>query len=391
MIQFGSLTYRGSRDYEASLRFIEYYKNKKILDEVGVNLLRKAIDVSEGVSKSILIACRLYFWNQIDLNLLKELLSGRLTETSYGHFSNFDRQELLDCLGPSILSNFAGENIDFSSLNTNFDYRYSSRKFKLDVSYPEDVVYYLPPPTGFFSVIENIIIGKFVCALNGKKFYLTAEPNWWRYPVSFREIFDANEIFERVPSKRDSLLTWQVAREIVGSLGKEAIRAFKEFKVSEYLLVKRRLADYASQRLDLYSVFPEDGVLFIRGGDKLKSETIETPLNLLARDVERLRSNNVALFLLSDDYTLAKDLLTFFHLPDNSNLTPTDRGGYFNDAIHSVSDVHNIIRNFLLIANCRYSLSCPSSNIVNSAHWANRILDTDFRPSSIPSYRYVFL
>ena len=57
----------------------------------------------------------------------------------------------------------------------------------------------------------------------------------------------------------------------------------------------------------------------------------------------------------------------------------------------SDDDVKAIVRNYLILASAKYSMSCPSSNLVNSAHWSNPILAEQLPLQSIPILRYIFV
>ena len=184
---------------------------------------------------------------------------------------------------------------------------------------------------------------------------------------------------------------WDLLRQYFRYINPENFNLLKQFKAQQYKKIKNALHTYLDTVDARQRPNPEDGMLFVRGGDKIQLETIEAPLESLRADISELRNRNVEIRVLSDDYGLATRLCRALELPPEANITGENRSGYHLHAGHSVDDVHTIINNYLMLGNARYSLSCPSSNLVNSAHWSNRILDNKFKPRSLPALRYLYL
>ena len=133
----------------------------------------------------------------------------------------------------------------------------------------EDVWCYIPPPTGFFSVIENIIYAKFICKLNNKIFKLDMNHNWWKYPVPFMEFMDSKLTLEyNLSNKTDYYLTWDVLRDALAKISPEQYEDLAEFKIDEYKKIKASLQNFHAS-LNRTTLGMQDGcVCYIRGGDK---------------------------------------------------------------------------------------------------------------------------
>ena len=392
MMQFGLVSYQDQRDYASSLTFVEHYKGQGIVDETGKALLLAALKMSESIGKSVLICARLFFWGQLERSFVRIELAERINKQSFDAADVFEKQELLDCLGEDMLAGFIGTNFDFAKLNTRWNPADYSKELVESSSAYDETWIYIPPPTGFFSVIENIVLARFFCLLNKKRFKLDTRHNWWHYPILFTELLPYLDATSVAPDDSSAkYIMWDYLRQYFRYIGPQNFEFLRIFKAQEYKKVKRCLHSYISRCQVSERPNPEDCVVFVRGGDKIKLETIDAPFLFLREDVDFLRDSNTTIHVLSDDHKLADSFIQRLGLQSNANLTARDRSGYHLRNGHSVEDVNTIINNFLILANAKYSISCPSSNLVNSAHWSNRVLDDTFRPRSLPSLRYLYL
>ena len=392
MMQFGLVSYQDQPDYASSLAFIEYYKRSREMDAMGRTLLHNALSKNSGIGKAVLMFARLYFWGQLDIDSVHKELANKITAENYQCADVFEKQELFDCLGQELLSQFIGTDFHFSDVFTGWE----SIDYAMDLSNinpdPDIIWSYIPPPTGFFSVIENIVLAKFFCKINNKAFKLDQLHNWWRYPVPFLDLFSDYEKAEfNLNKKPENYITWDVLRNYFRYINPANFDFLKKFKAQEYKKIKYALRSFLDQRSPQARPNPEDCVIFVRGGDKIQLETIEAPLTFLHEDISRLHNRRIDIRILSDDHVLAESLIRTLGLNNNANLTNKSRAGYHLHASHSMDDVYTIINNYLILGNARYSISCPSSNIVNSAHWSNRVLEENFKPRSLPSLRYLYL
>ena len=392
MMQFGLVSYQDQPDYASSLAFIEHFKRARAVDPVARKLLRDALATNNSIGKSALMTARLHFWGHLDHTATRLELNSRVTSDTFSAADVFEKQELFDCLGPALLADLIGSEFDTSSLYTGWD----TADYITDLSginpSPQEAWCYVPPPTGFFSVMENIVLAKFFCKVHNKAFKLDLQHNWWRYPVPFLDLLGGYDIAEfNLDMPHDKYIMWDVLRQYFRYIHPGNFNFLKKFKAQEYRKIKRTLRLYLDSTDSRPRPAPEDCIVFIRGGDKVQIETIEAPQQFIHADIATLRARGTDVRVLSDDHGLAESLIATLGLSSDANLTARNRAGYHLHAGHSLNDVHTIIHNYLMLANARYSISCPSSNLVNSAHWSNQILDDSFRPRSLPSLRFLYL
>ena len=172
-----------------------------------------------------------------------------------------------------------------------------------------DVWIYVPPPTGFFSVLENVVMAKFYCELHQKIFVLDATFNWWVYPVNFFDIFDAQ--FNRVipsNSKKIYQLNWETLRDVAKRMDVKVAKRFAKFKAKEFYKIRKQLTNYHQSNFNNGILKDYSCVVFIRGGDKTLYETVESPISLLLRDIANIRVSGQEFHILSDDFDLAENL-----------------------------------------------------------------------------------
>lgn len=390
MIQFGRITYQGQSDYIKSMKFIESFRLIYSINESNHGIIRDAVTENTAIGKAALIYARLYFWGLVKINDLIRVLKDRLNNNNFNQLGIFERHELELCLGYELLSAFLNEKVTSISnilLPTN-DLRKIKEEEKLIT---EDVWCYIPPPTGFFSVIENIIYAKFICKLNNKIFKLDMNHNWWKYPVPFMEFMDSKLTLEyNLSNKTDYYLTWDVLRAALTKIPPEQYEELAEFKISEYKKIKASLQNFHAS-LKRTTLGMQDGcVCYIRGGDKTLLETITTPKELLHHDINQVASLDIPVYLLSDDFSLAENIKNELKSNNIHNITKKIFNGYFLQS-NSIDDVYAILENYIILSNTRFNLSCPSSNLVNSANWSNENLSREFKFRSYPGSKYLFL
>jgi len=390
MNQFGRVTYQGQPDYIKSMNFVESFKLIYSINESNHGIIREAVSENLAIGKAALIYARLYFWGFVKITDLIRVLKERLSNNNFNQLGMFERQELELCLGHELLSAFLNETVTSISDILNLTNDSISVKEK-EKNRAEEVWCYIPPPTGFFSVIENIIYAKFICKTNNKIFKLDMAHNWWKYPIPFMEFIDSNLATEyNLNVKSDYYLTWDVLRETLAKIPPERYEDLAKFKFSEYKKIKGTLQSFYSS-LNRPTLGMQDGcICYIRGGDKILLETITTPKEFLHYDINRLAALDIPIYLLSDDFSLAENIKNEVKVNNIKNITKKIFNGYFLQS-NSIDDVHAILENYIILSNTRFNLSCPSSNLVNSANWSNERLSKDFNFRSYPGSKYLFL
>jgi len=389
MIQFGSVTYNDTIDYEKSIIFINEFKKYKKLTDINHQVIKDAVQTNPAIGKALLIYVRLFFWKMISLYDLISAIKDKVNYVNYNKLGIFEKNELECCLGHELMCAFLGQKIQPINELTNLKCLYiETEGFGSD----EEVWTYIPPPTGFFSIIENIVYAKFFCKLQNKKFKLDILHNWWRYPIPFLDLFDVNLRKEfNLNLESDMHLTWDVLRYGMSKISQEEYRELGVFKLHEYRKIKNTLKNFYSTVKGTIEIDTESCVAYLRGGDKLVLETIHSPPELLHCDAFAMQALDVPILFLSDDFQLAEDTLQMYGNKSSKNITKSIFHGYHYGLNNSEEDFYAIIENYLILSSCNYSISCPSSNLVNSANWSNENLKTDFKLQSIPTYRYLYL
>jgi|GEM_PF-4240200 len=386
MIQFGSMSCANDPEI---VSFLERLVRKPEATQSTINKLRELIKTDENLQHRLLIYVRMVFWGYITADEAREDIANKISLVDFNSSSAFDRTEISSCLGPRLTTEIA--KIDIQEAITYGDC--FNAGYAVSQDYVGDEIWcYTPPATGFFSVVENIIIAKFLCAMHKKTFRLdTGYHKWWRYPVPFTDLFQ-NQFSTDVPSdtRQVKYLPWNIARDIVMKLDHTTLQALAMFKREEYAYVKNLLQNWLEGFNEKVVLPQESAVFFIRGGDKLVIETIPPPPQTISIDCELLLRKSEHFMVLSDDFEMAKSFSEKFGPSQISNITEDGLTGYFVNDRSSIANVRTIIRNYLILSSAKYSMSCPSSNLVNSAHWSNPGLKSiDLK--STPLQRYVFL
>jgi hypothetical protein len=128
------------------------------------------------------------------------------------------------------------------------------------------------------------------------------------------------------------------------------------------------------------------GVMFVRGGDKLQTETILPPMKFLLRDLKWMARRCDARYVISDDKHVGEAVSALdSYAVDKSNKV---EGGYHHYFGRKISCM-NILSNFMSMVEAKENLSCPSANLVNAAQWSR--IDKENYSFANPVYRYLLI
>jgi hypothetical protein len=389
MLQFGNAMYRHDTQNDAIMALIKDFQARPESRPVLIEQLRALVKANPLPGRSAMVYARLMFWGYIPHERALDDLAAVLNLESFNRLGAFERIELASCLGPrltvdlmSLTLDEAAQYCDFSGLHIQVQREYEA----------DEVWVYSPPPTGFFSVIENIVLAQFLCKLYKKVFRLDDRvETWWRYPVHFQELFQG--LFQPqvvgidLPLKH---IGWSTVREIFGSASPTVLQSYANFKREEFISVKNVLRDWLSGNGGELGNVSDTAIYYIRGGDKLVLETMMPPAHVVEKDFQCLFRNSARFLVLSDDYQLAQDFVQRFTASKLENITEPKFSGYFVQS-NSIDDVRAIVRNYVTLASVKYSMSCPSSNLVNVAHFSNSNLQSLVNLQSSPLLRYAYL
>ncbi len=388
MMQFGNAIYRDDLQSSEVMSFIAKFQAEIHPAEPAIHQLRKLVRTAPKPGRSLLVYARLLFWGYVSYDDALEDILGALSIENFNQLGAFERIEIATCFGPRLLSTLMSVEISYVR-----KYREFSDNLSINYQFDSDEVWcYTPPPTGLFSVVENILLAKYLCLLQRKSFKLDDDfHRWWRYPVHFNELFGSLFTDENIPTNRPiKYIQWNIVRDIMSTVNIDVLQAFANFKKEEYKKIRTRLANWLGNVGEDVKSYTESAVYFIRGGDKLVLETMPLPTHVIEKDFELLFKLSDCFMVLSDDYQLAQDFTKTFGSAKVENITEKTCNGYFVQNMSTIDDVRVIIKNYMIISSVKYSMSCPSSNLVNSAHWSNENLSSIYL-SSTPLLKYAYL
>ena len=318
------------------------------------------------------INARKYLWGQAYLTDLPPLHQVK---------NHFYKQEIVSCLGMELAC-------AHYKLTDEQYHKYVGVSFDSDspitLPYvPDGSMVYQPRNSGFFSVIENMIVAAYVARMNNKELLIDNTYAWWDYKEPFEDIFRSTfTLVDRLPANPQAI-HFESMREFIFTASPMHLDQFTQFKVQMYGKIEREINRYYKD--ETYNVL-DAGLIFLRVGDKLEAETILPPMDLLMKDVAALARRVSRRLVLSDDYVLAERIVD----KDDAviNITLFGHRGYRHSYGEKVSCLP-ILKNYLALVECDESLACPSANLVNAANWTSNF---SFNYNTInPVYRYVLI
>lgn len=320
------------------------------------------------------IAARQYLWGQAPLADLPSLQQVK---------NYFYKQEIVACLGMELAC-------DYYNLTEEQYFMYlgfTQDDDELPSYMPKGVMLYQPRNSGFFSIIENLIVAKYVARMNSKQLIVDNTYAWWDYKEPFEDIFRDFTIVDTLPANPHAI-HFESMRDFIFTATDEQMYQFYKFKIQAYEKILRDIRWYY-RKDEVYNV-TKSGLIFLRGGDKLEAETILPPEDLILKDVAALARRVPRRFVLSDDYVLAERIVD----KDDAviNITPFGHRGYRHRYGEKVSCLP-ILKNYLALVDCTESLACPSANLVNAAHWSRpegMSLAFNYNTTN-PVYRYALI
>jgi hypothetical protein len=318
------------------------------------------------------VAARLFFWGKVSWNTIERMMPAKLPTTF------FYAQELVGCLGFEHSSRKWGIDEDLWRLYQGFT--------NADHPPPDTVVgtvSYQPRNSGFFSVMENIVAAHILAELEGMQVVIDLDGNWWNYDEPFEDIFEGTFEFTK-NAKVTSLpmIQFEHMRDKWINADSRLASYLASMKEDYYNAIYFDISNYAAPSLNVDSA----GVMFVRGGDKLQTETILPPMGFLLRDLKWMARRCDERYILSDDKRVGEAVasLDAFAI-DRTNQV---EGGYHHIPHRKVSCM-NLLSNYLMMVDAKENMSCPSANLVNAAQWSRN--DKENYSLSNPVYRYLLI
>lgn len=321
------------------------------------------------------IAARQFFWGQLSWADLQS----RLPQTLPPNF--FYAQEIVACLGMERACAF----YNLSDEQYFFHLGFNDNNDLLPSFIPTGTMVYQPRDSGFFSVIENIIVAAYVARLSNKALVIDNTYHWWNYEEAFGDIFRNTfgfNLLDKLPNNAQAV-HFESMRDFIFKGSEVYLRQFYQFKEAKYKEIEKDIRRY--YKGDLFNV-SRSGLVFVRGGDKAHVEAPVQPYAHYLHDIEALARRCSRTVVLSDQWELARDVSMG---TTATNITPASHAGYHHKYGEKVSCLP-ILKNYLAIVDCLESVSCPSANLVNAAHWT-RSNDTFNYNTYNPVYRYALI
>jgi hypothetical protein len=337
--------------------------------EAGVPLLFEMAYKYPGNLRIAAIAARLHFWGVLGWDEIKDMIPQEIPR----HY--WYAQEIGGCLGYE---------------QTCRQWQVTEDEWYLLQGYSDDVispwahaahgyVMYRPPSAGFFSVIENIVAACMLADRDGYALKVDLSGNWWAYDEPFEELFE--NTFEFCNGGLP-MLRFESMRKHYFDIGIYDARILMNMKLGWYNQIYLEIVGSVGTG----SVEDDCGTMFLRGGDKLQTETILPPTHILLKELTWMKRHCRQRVILSDDPMLGQmikardpDVL------DRSNQLP---GGYHHLPQRKQSCIP-LLQNYLAMVEAKHNFSCPSANLANAAQWSRN--DDDNYSSSNPVGRYLLI
>jgi len=313
------------------------------------------------------IDARMYLWGRMSEKDILEKLPKELPKNW------FYKQEIVCCLGRHLAwVKYGVEEREWELCRGLIHYGET-----IFANNPESrELYYQPRNSGLFSVIENIIAADFYATQLNHNLVIVGDGGWWNYDEEFSAIFPYKVKYGVKPN-----INFEAMRNNIFNADSETLNQFYTFKASSYCRILK-----AVDKVIGGSAGDELCLFFFRGGDKLLTETILPPDDVIMADLKASGRRHKMRYLISDDIKLSQKIIAL----DESviNMTTVNNNGYHHVPGQKVSCMP-ILKNYVMLATCEESISCPSANLVNAAHWSR---DTEFIHQTFnPVYRYALI
>jgi hypothetical protein len=314
------------------------------------------------------VAARMYFWGKVSWSTIERMMPAKLPNNF------FYKQELVGCLG------FEHSARKWDITEDQWRLYQGFTEDNVDVNHRTGKVSYRPRNSGFFSVIENIIAAEIVAEMQGKQMLIDLSGNWWGYDEPFEDIFC--DTFEFTKDGELPKIDFDSMRRLWLNADDRLAACLGDHKQRWYTAIVEDIACIASPITNMDSA----GVMFVRGGDKLQTETILPPMGFLLRDLKWMARRCDERYVISDDQRVgeAVSALDAF-VVDKSNKV---EGGYHHHYGSKISCM-NILTNYMSMVEAKENMSCPSANLVNAAQWSR--IDRENYSFANPVYRYLLI
>lgn len=362
-----------------------------VFDSVLVDEVLNLYETGGKQQRIYSIAAKLMKWGYLSEERFLEVFSGDMRELNT-KLSYLEKEDLYNCLSKSICLDAIEVPLREYEV---FTQTYEPLQLKQDLQ-KENYLIYHPRFSGWFSIIENILAADYIAYKHGCNLIIHDTPEWWPYPISFADVY--SEVYQctsRIKIEgKIGMFNFDIMRENFYSIVSpdlNVIEDFHAFKKSKYVNILSAAKNYLNKKSIL---LPEEKytAIFLRGGDKLRQESIIISNDLICEDIKNIHDPEKKLYILSDDYNLATNLCDKLNFCPFENLTVPEKRGYDVFQRKDINTVYDILKNYSIISGAEKTIGCPSSNLVNAAHWSNPY-DAKYRNKikTNPVYRYTLI
>lgn len=201
-----------------------------------------------------------------------------------------------------------------------------------------------PPDTGIFSYIEHICNAIYVAKLFGRDLFVDYQH--WRYRFAIERITMADDV-NNISSKmrhKFKLLSSDRVREVIGQSMNTYRDSLVTFKRTYYKLVRSNIRNQLIENKmgELVNKIDSSNrkennltYIFIRRGDKIEKETIETSRQVIVKSMAKCKK----IMILTDDNSFARDILRERNQFSDGILLDGIGNGYFHQRNQRKEDI----------------------------------------------------
>jgi hypothetical protein len=324
----------------------------------------------------LLIASKLFSWGVLPEDFSINYLNKNLPILNSNSLSYWELQELVE--------NFKSLNIKILSdlhykYNLNCELGQQKDKLALQISdNPQQFIVYKPIRSGFFSIIENIILARSVLLTLGYNIVVDDSYEWWPYPVSFKTIFkdSFNYLSDGDLGAVNFVDLGFVRTELLPKLllQHEYIQKLIVLKSFFYEQIYYDISNYLPLIFN-GNHFNQSLSIFIRMGDKIEKEILQMPVDLIIEDATKHKYNDI--YILGDHFGIGEIVANELK---GINLINKDMKGYNINEIPKINGFHEMLKFYLIASNTKHVISSASINLVNASLWTSQH-DRSYRSS----------
>lgn len=232
-------------------------------------------------------------------------------------------------------------------------------------------VAYRPKGNSPFEIIEDIVNTAIYAELQGYSLRVDLAGDWWKYEVPFDEIFV--DVFEFSRNDLPSPILDEARNKMITATETEweQLACLKEGWYNEIGYAINSFVDHP------FSFAPDIGIMYLRGGLALRTDTILPPAGMLWRELTWMSRFVRRRIVMSDDPVLGQ----MIHTGDPWVQDRSDQG--------EDSNLISQMQHYLEMWEAKLNWSCPTAPIVNAAQWSR--VDRENFSQINPVYRYLIL